>query len=170
MPRMQTTAYCNRLPPAASRWLPKWQSLDGQRWQRRVAIGGGSRGAACYATDKVRAPAGAALRRGAWTNCRRDNVPYTAYPHSWSSQSSRRRIGVASAGRESNHSRPARLGPLKAPARGDVPGPLGLENRLASAESQRLIVADVLLHCCDGARPEAKRICVMVAVFLRESG
>jgi hypothetical protein len=77
---------------------------------------------------------------------------------------------VASAGRESNHSRPARLGPLKAPARGDVPGPLGLENRLASAESQRLIVADVLLHCCDGARPEAERICVMVAVFLRESG
>jgi len=59
MPRIQTTAYCNRLPPAASRWLPKLQSLDGQRWQRRVAIGGGSRCAACYATDKVRAPAGA---------------------------------------------------------------------------------------------------------------
>ena len=151
MPRMQTTAYCNRLPPAASRWLPKWQSLDGQRWQRRVAIGGGSRGAACYATDKVRAPAGADATPRRMYKLSPRHVPYNAYPHSWSSQSSRRRIGVASAGRESNHSRRARLGPLKAPARGDVPGPLGLENRLASAESQRLIVADVLLHCCDGA-------------------
>src|SRR6476646_3954210 len=79
------------------------------------------------------------LRRGAWTNCRRDNLPYQClssqlviaiFPKTdWG--------GKCWPG-ESRAPRPARLGPLKAPARGDVPGatrvgkPAGCRERAAS--------------------------------------
>ena len=58
MPRVQTTAYCNRHPQAALCWLPNLQSLDRQRGHRRAAIREGSGDATCVKEDSEAAATG----------------------------------------------------------------------------------------------------------------